>query len=300
VKPILTFGVVSFKRTSRVRHVLDTIGQWSRESRATVCYHPYVAELAPDSSCVAADEKDFLCRSEALLTVGGDGTFLAAAHMCAGDPRPVIGINLGGLGFLTAIGPDEVAADLEKLRRGDYRTINRPFLSADLIRGGAKVRSLRALNDIYFNRTGKPKLASLAVWFGDEFITEFRCDGLIVATPAGSTAYSLSAGGPIVEPSVRTFLLTPICPHSLTERPMILPDDRPIRIAIREPRVDVLLCADGFDTHDLQPGDEVVVSYDRSHASLSQLAKNSFFQSLRSKLGWGGSAAPRNAVDHDP
>ncbi len=299
MKPISTFGVVSFKRTDAVRAVLATIGRWSHESNATVCYHPQLAELAPDSTCVAATEEEFLRRSEALVTVGGDGTFLAAAHMCVADPRPVIGVNLGGLGFLTAIGPGEVAQDLEKLRVGEYHTITRPFLSADLVRGGTPVRTLRALNDIYVNRTGKPKLASIAVWFGEEFITEFRCDGLIVATPAGSTAYSLSAGGPIVEPSVRTLLLTPICPHSLTERPIILPDDRPVRLVIHEPRVDVLLCADGFDTQELLPGDEVLVRCDRSHASLIQLARTSFFQSLRSKLGWGGATASRGTQRDD-
>jgi NAD+ kinase len=299
VRPINSFGVVSFKRTQRVRDVLRTIGAWAGQSKATVCYHPFVAGLVPDTANVASSEKELLDRSEALVTIGGDGTFLAAAHMCVECPRPVIGINLGGLGFLTGIGPTEVAEDLDKLRAGDYRTITRMFLRADVTREGKLVRTFRALNDVYVVRVGKPKLASIAVWFGEELITEFRCDGVIVATPAGSTAYSLSAGGPIVEPSVRTFVLTPICPHSLTERPMVLPDDRPIRMAVREPSVELMLCADGFDSYELQAGDEVTVSYDRNHASLIQLAKNSFFQSLRSKLLWGNSTVTRSASADD-
>jgi len=293
MKPIALFGIAAFKRTARVRRALAAISAWAESASARVCIHPQSAPLAPAGALVAQDEKQFLAASDALVSVGGDGTFLAVAHMCLSCPKPVVGVNLGGMGFLTGIGPEHIADELEKLRKGEYRTINRVFLRADLMRGGASARTLRALNDVFVTRVGKPRLARVTVHFGDEYVSDFRCDGMIVASPAGSTAYSLSAGGPIVEPSVRTILLTPICPHSLTERPLVLPDDRPLRLAFGDRRSELALCADGIDSCPIEPGDEVTVTYDRNHASLIQLSESSFFQSLRSKLGWGSDVAKR-------
>lgn len=287
MQKITSFGVISFKLTVEIKAVLDSIHRWSKAHDVTVCFHPILAEIAPAGACVAPSEKDLLEKSSALVSVGGDGTFLSVAHMCMHAPRPVLGVNMGGLGYLTALSPSEVATGLDQLVRGDYRTIDRPFLRAEVIRDGGPVRKMYALNDVFINRIDRPCLISVAVWFGDEFINDFGCDGMIVATPAGSTAYSLAAGGPIVEPSLRTLLLTPICPHSLTERPLVLPDDRPIRMCVREQKARLLLSADGIDSFELKANDEVVVCSDRNHASLVQLAQSSFLHSLRSKLGWG-------------
>ncbi|MBD3240557.1 MAG: NAD(+) kinase, partial [Chitinivibrionales bacterium] len=200
-------------------------------------------------------------------------------------------------GFLTGIGPENVEQQLSRLCQGDYRTIDRVFLKADLIRSGEIVRTLRALNDVFVNRADKPKLSSLTVWLDDELINDFLADGLIVASPAGSTAYSLAAGGPIVEPSSRTLLLTPICPHSLTERPLVVPDDRTIRIRVNPRNPLLLLSADGMDSQHLEPGDEIVIACDRTRASLIQLSESSFFQSLRSKLDWGTNTSRRRRDD---
>jgi NAD+ kinase len=287
MKPITSLGVVSFKKNSAVRDVLASIARWSADRAVTVRYHPRLAGLLPAGVRAAASERVLLQRSQALVSIGGDGTFLSVAHLCASAPRPVVGVNLGGLGFLTGIGPQNVAQQLERLATGDYRTIRRPFLRAELRRGGRVIASFRALNDVFVNRYGKPKLASISVWFGDEFINDFQSDGIIVATPAGSTAYSLAAGGPIVEPSLATLLLTPICPHSLTERPLILPGDRRLRLVINGRNPHLLLSGDGIDSARLRPDDEIYVSYDRNHASLIQLSESSFFESLRSKLHWG-------------
>jgi NAD+ kinase len=287
MKPITSLGIISFKRTSAVREVLLSIARWSADRDVTVRYHPVLAGLLPAGVRAAASERVLLQRSQAIVSIGGDGTFLSVAHLCASAPRPVVGVNLGGLGFLTGIGPQNVAHQLERLATGDYRTIHRPFLRAELRRGRRTIASFRALNDVFVNRYGKPKLASISVWFGAEFINDFQSDGIIVATPAGSTAYSLAAGGPIVEPSLSTLLLTPICPHSLTERPLILPGDRRLRLVINGRNPQLLLSADGIDSARLRPCDEVHVSYDCNHASLIQLSESSFFESLRSKLHWG-------------
>lgn len=299
MKPLHSFGVVSFRKTPQVAEVLETLHRWSQAEKVTVTFHPVLAGIAPKGATVAANEEAFLDESEVLISVGGDGTFLSVAHLCIAKPRPVVGVNLGGLGFLTGIGPDDIEQQLRRLCHGDYRTIDRVFLKADLIRAGKTIHTYRALNDVFVNRAGKPKLASLSVWLGDELISDFLADGLIVATPAGSTAYSLAAGGPIVEPSSRTLLLTPICPHSLTERPLVVPDDRTVRIRVNPRNPVLLLSADGMDTQHLEPGDEIVVACDRNRASLIQLSESSFFQSLRSKLDWGTNTSRRRRDDDD-
>ncbi len=299
MKPLHSFGVISFRQTSQVAEVLSTLHRWSRTEQVTVTFHPLLADIVPEGAVVAAGEEAFLDKSEVLISVGGDGTFLSVAHLCIANPKPVIGVNLGGLGFLTGIGPDDIEQQLCRLCHGDYRTIDRVFLKAELVRAGRTVHTFRALNDVFVNRADKPKLASLSVWLGDELINDFLADGLIVATPAGSTAYSLAAGGPIVEPSSRTLLLTPICPHSLTERPLVVPDDRTVRIRVSPRNPVLLLSADGMDTERLKPGDEVVIGCDRNRASLIQLSESSFFQSLRSKLGWGTNSSRRRRDQDD-
>ncbi len=161
---------------------------------------------------IAADEAELLDKSEAIISVGGDGTFLSVAHLCRFTEKPIIGINLGDLGFLTDLGPEDLETNIDRIRNGDYKKISRMVLEASLYRDNNKICTFHALNDIFVNRINTPKLTSISAWYGTDFITDFFADGIIVATPNGSTAYSLSAGGPIVEPNVKAFILTPICP----------------------------------------------------------------------------------------
>jgi NAD+ kinase len=160
-------------------------------------------------------------------------------------------------------------------------------LEAILYRGNEQMCKFHALNDVFINRINTPKLTSISVWYGNDFITDFYADGIIVATPNGSTAYSLSAGGPIVEPNVKAFLLTPICPHSLTERPIILPSDKSIRLLVNEKNPDLLFSADGLESVRLQSGDQIVVNYGGARTNLIQLTDVSYFEMLRRKLSWG-------------
>lgn len=287
MKPITSFGVVSFKKCDAVCDVLRRIRGWASDNGVIVCYHPILSKLLPADIRAEDSEAVFLEKSDALISVGGDGTLLSVAHMSGFSEKPVAGVNLGGLGFLTDIGPEELEECLGRIKSGAYDTISRMVLDASVKRKGDTVCQFKALNDIYINRINTPKLTSIAAWCGDAFITDFFADGLIVATPNGSTAYSLSAGGPIVEPSVQAFLLTPICPHSLTERPLILPSDRNIRLVINEKNPDLLLTADGFESFHLQSGDEIVVSYGGVRKNLIQFAERSYFSLLRKKLGWG-------------
>jgi NAD+ kinase len=284
--PINSFGVVAFNDHPHLHDVIARIADWSRRQGVSVTFHPFLAPIAPKGSSIAPDDKAVAASSDAVISVGGDGTFLSVAHLCRFTQKPVIGINLGGLGFLTDIGPEDIEESLEKIKAGNYSIISRMVLEACLNRGGSKICRFNALNDIFINRINIPKLASISAWYGEDFIADFNADGLIIASPSGSTAYSLSCGGPIVEPNVNAMLLTPICPHSLSERPLVLPATKPIRLRINERNPDLLLCADGLDSAKLQGNDEVTVSC-AGGTNLIQLAEQSYFSLLRTKLSWG-------------
>ncbi len=293
MEKISSFGVVAFKDSAQVRDAVRRIASWAQLHSIPLHFHPFLNnQITGDAS---SDEDSFLEASDAIVSLGGDGTFLSVAQMCRGADKPIIGVNLGGLGFLTDIGTDALEENLLKIMNGDYTTISRMVLDAKLTRENRVIHSFRALNDIYVNRVNTPKLTSISAWYGSDFITEFFADGIIVATPNGSTAYSLSAGGPIVEPTVQAFLLTPICPHSLTERPVILPSDREIRLEVNEKNPDLLLSADGISSVRLQNGDLITVSYGGVAGNLVQLAEHSYFSLLRRKLGWGRGYKQRSA-----
>lgn len=287
MKQIVSFGIIAFKKNEDVRQVLNQIHLWAIQNEKNTIFHPCCKSQLPPDSCLAKDEKELIEKSEVLVSVGGDGTFLAVAHMVKFTEKPVIGINLGGLGFLTDIGHNNLEAHLDKIANGEYSTVNRMVIKAIVVRNKKEISKLHALNDIYINRFDKPKLTSISAWYGNDYITDFQADGIIVSTPSGSTAYSLAAGGPIIEPSVRAFLVNPICPHSLTERPIILPSEKNIRLKINQKNPDLILCADGLDSIRLQCDDEIVISYEGDKTNLIQLTERPYFELLRTKLRWG-------------
>jgi NAD+ kinase len=287
--PITAFGIVAFNESPHIGRVLSRILAWARNANVPLFFHPVLALRLPEGVLACASEDEFLKKSPAIVSVGGDGTFLSAIHMCKFSGKPVVGINMGGLGFLTDVAPEEVEGALQRIHAGDYATVNRMMLKASVTRDKKELRVFHALNDIFINRFDSPKLTSIAAWHGEHFITEFHSDGIIVATPSGSTAYSLSAGGPIVEPSVHAFLVTPICPHSLTERPLILSIDQPVRLVMRQKIGNVVFSADSLETMQLQCNDEVTVTFGGDQTNLIQLSSRSYFDLLRVKLEWGKS-----------
>jgi NAD+ kinase len=287
MNPIRSFGVFAFKKTARVREILSELIRCATALDVAIRFHPLLKPQLPATARLARSEKSLIGASEALISVGGDGTFLSVAHMVKFTEKPVVGINAGGLGFLTDVSKENLPESLEKIAQGKYTIISRMVLKAVLKRGTEPVRTLHALNDVFINRFHQPKLTSISAWYGDDFITDFQADGIIIATPTGSTAYSLAAGGPIVEPSICAFILNPICPHSLTERPLILPAHKPIRLLINKKNSDLLLSADGIDSIRLRQGDEISISYDGSQTNLIQLAERPYFELLRTKLNWG-------------
>jgi NAD+ kinase len=287
MKKIVSFGIIAFKPYKLINSVLLKIQKWSETAHVPILFHPLLKNQLPPNARLARSEKNLIDKSDALISIGGDGSFLSVAHMVKYTGKPVIGINIGGLGFLADIDPENIESNLTKIHKGDYIVINRMILQAQLVRKKKKLKKFYALNDVFINRYSVPKLTSISAWYGDDFITNFQSDGIIIATPIGSTAYSLSAGGPIVEPSLRAFLLTPICPHSLSERPIILPSGKNIRLVIDRKNPDLLLSADGLDSIKLKYKDEIIISYKGDNANLIQFAENSYFKSLRNKLNWG-------------
>ena len=290
LKTISSFGIIAFKKNAAIADLLERITRWALANAVPILFHPDTAALFNVGP--AASSVDTLVQeSGALVSIGGDGTFLTAAHLVKFTEKPVVGVNMGGVGFLADVEPDTLEQALEHIRTGRYTCIQRMILRAEIIRKGAVVRELHALNDVFINRTNRPKLTSIRAWYGSEFITEFKADGVIVATPSGSTAYSLAAGGPIVEASLKAVILTPICPHSLSERPIILPAERPVRLVITEKNPELLFSADGLDAFGLESGDEILVHAEGMHACLIQLAEHTYFSSLRRKLSWGKAPA---------
>jgi NAD+ kinase len=237
----------------------------------------------------APDLKSLRDQVDLLLVHGGDGTMLGVARETAGSPTPILGVNIGGLGFLTAVPSTGLEAALDHLWRGEYRLEPRTLLSAEA-RCQAKRHRLSALNDVVIGRAHATRLIELEVSVDGDPVTRYRCDGLILSTPTGSTAYSLAAGGAVVHPAARVLELTPISPHTLSNRSLILPSSSVIHVTARSSNGSTLLSADGQTTTDLEEGDCVTIRQSRRTVQLVHLADSSFFEALRHKLHWRGAS----------
>jgi len=257
-----------------------------RSGRQVVC-DEVTAQLAK-LKCAAVPRIAALAREVDLLVVfGGDGTMLHAARQIAGSDTPMLGVNIGGLGFLTAVPSDKLAEALKLVWRGEFKFESRALIEATGTGHGKKIKAL-ALNDIVVSRGAVSRLIALDVSVNGEPITRYRCDGLIVSSPTGSTAYSLAAGGAIVLPTAEVFALTPICPHALSNRSIILPLSATIRIKAVSTAADAFLNADGQIVGELEAGDEITVRRSRSAVRLVHLKNSSFLEALRRKLHWRG------------
>jgi NAD+ kinase len=221
------------------------------------------------------------------IVLGGDGTLLSAARAISGREIPLFPVNLGGLGFLTAITLDEVFPELERAFRGEHRVGKRKMLRVELLRNGQTVAHYEALNDAVITKTSLARMIDLDAYVDKMFVCAYKADGLIVATPTGSTAYSLSAGGPIVFPSVGAFCLTPICPHTLTNRPLIVPESGVIRVVSLAESGAAILTIDGQIGEPLLQGDQIACCASAHAIHLIRPPRMLFFDVLRAKLKWG-------------
>lgn len=239
--------------------------------------------LGLEGSC---PRSEVASRSDMLLVLGGDGTLLAAARMAGTSGIPLLGVNLGSLGFLTEITLEELYPALEKVFSGEFEIEERVMLSVRIIRNGARVGSYTVLNDVVVSRGSTARIIDLETKVNGDYLTTYKADGLIVSTPTGSTAYSLSAGGPIIYPSLHVFTLTPICPHTLTNRPVIISDDALVTISLLS-KEDVLLTTDGIAGPALHYGDTVEVGKAESTIKLIKSPYRNYYEVLRTKLKWG-------------
>lgn len=221
-----------------------------------------------------------------LIVLGGDGTLLSAARVMAGREIPIFAVNLGNLGFLTAIQLGDLYPELERALNGEYRLGSRAMIDCEVLRNGERVATYSALNDVVITKSELARMIDLETYVNDHFVVAYKADGLIISTPTGSTAYSLSAGGPIIYPSVRAFCITPICPHMLTNRPVIVPDNGVVKV-INLGAEGTYLTIDGQVGGPLLAGDTVIGRASPNTIQLVRPPQSLFFDVLREKLKWG-------------
>ncbi|NTU42516.1 MAG: NAD(+) kinase [Nitrospirales bacterium] len=224
---------------------------------------------------------------DVIIVLGGDGTMLSVARLVGDKGVPILGINLGGLGFITEVNREEIFDAVEKLLAGSCSMEERIMLTTHIHRHGEMISDYVVLNDIVINKGALARIIELETSVNGSYVTSFRADGLIIATPTGSTAYSLSAGGPILYPTLNSILITPICPHTLTNRPIVLPDDMSIEIVLKSESEDVFLTFDGQVGFSLRKGDIVTVRKAAFTTKLLIPCQRDYFHVLRTKLKWG-------------
>ncbi len=232
-------------------------------------------------------DKDIPARVDIIVVLGGDGTLISVARHVGEHQKPILGVNLGSLGFLTEITREETFSSLEKVLVGDFQTSERMMVDAIVRRQGREVKRFSVLNDVVINKGALARIIDMEAWVDDVYLTTFKADGLIVSTPTGSTGYNLAAGGPIVYPGMHCLVISPICPHMLTNRPLIVSDRSIIRVEVKFQDEHVVLTADGQVGMPLKGGDVVELRKSDTHTLLIKSPTKDYFKVLRTKLRWG-------------
>jgi NAD+ kinase len=283
---IRNIGIISRPRRSNLSEVVPPLLSWLEARGIHVVYDQETASSLAEPS-EGRSREQVAAASELLLVLGGDGTLLAAARVAAARGIPILPINMGSLGFLTSFMLEELYPALEDILAGRLTISERVMLHAELQRGGKILDKQTVLNEVVINKGALARMIELELSIDQDFVCRYRADGLIVASPTGSTAYSLSAGGPIVHPSVESFLITPICPHTLSDRPVVVGDTSIIEVKLSAGTESVFLTLDGQKGIPLQATDRVRISRAQQLLKLIQTPNKSYFQILRNKLKWG-------------
>ena len=290
VTGVTRVGIVAKTRLAAAAPVVRDVAAWLERRRLKPVVERRTAELAELTGVDAADAADLPDASDLILVLGGDGTLLGMARLIAAstaDP-PILAVNFGGLGFLTEITLPELFEALSSVVEGNARVDERRMLRSHTERGDATTGEGVALNDVVITKSALSSMIDLSVSVGDQFVAQLRADGLIVASPTGSTAYNLSTGGPIVHPLVNAVILTPIAPHMLANRPLVLPESAAIRIQpdLAKPHAQAYASFDGQTGFELAPGDTVVVETAPRPLRMIRAAARPYYAVLREKLGW--------------
>lgn len=281
---IQTVGIVSKPSIDHAGEIVRGLLDWLEKH--------HIEYRCDEQTAYYAGQKKFYSRddlpdgAQLVIVLGGDGTLLAAARAIGGREIPIFAVNLGGLGFLTAITIDQLYPELERALRGEHRIGKRRMLDCELVRDEQIIASFSALNDVVITKTMLARMIDLDAHVDNHFVAAYKADGLIISTPTGSTAYSLSAGGPIIFPSVAALCLTPICPHTLTNRPVIVPDTSVVQILSRGAE-GAFLTIDGQVGEPISKGDRIVCRSSSNAISLIRPPRMLYFDVLREKLKWG-------------
>jgi NAD+ kinase len=284
--PFHSIGIISRPRRSNLAVVVPPLLHWFEARGIRALYDTETAGSLQDAPKGLTRQK-VAEESQLLLVLGGDGTLLAAARVATPLGIPILPINLGSLGFLTSFKIDEMYPALEEVLAGRFSCSERVMLETVLEREGRIIERQSVVNEACINKGALARMIDLKLTIDGEFVCRYRADGLVVATPTGSTAYSLSAGGPIVHPAVESWLITPICPHTLSARPLVVRDSSLVEVDLSTDTESVFLTLDGQTGIPMETSDRVLMKRAKEKLKLIQPTKKSYFEILRSKLKWG-------------
>jgi NAD+ kinase len=291
----ISLGIVYKHNYAPARIEANKLQEWLELRGVTV----YSEEMSPKGRMNEISEDSFMLHDniKALIVLGGDGTMLGAARKVGRYGIPILGVNLGGLGFLTGIPLNRLYPSMELMISDKLMLEDRLMLETKVIRDGEVICQFPTLNDVVIDKGALARIIDLDVYIKDEFLTTFRADGLIISTPTGSTGYNLAAGGPILYPTLSNIILTPICPFTLTNRPLILPDSVFISIMMgQESEEKVSLTFDGQVGFDLSHEDRILIYKSESRIKLYKSPDQTYFEILRTKMMWGGATFNKNEI----
>ena len=278
-------GILIKPGFTEAKALLQQLVPWLKSHGQIPLLDPLSAELVGEGT--SYPKREMAALADLLVVLGGDGTMLAAARLLEGRATPILGVNTGGLGFLTEVTPDEIYKALDSIFENAYTVEERLMLRSRITRHGQQVGGASVLNDVVLSKGTLTRMVQMEIRINRQFVTGLRGDGLIISTPTGSTAYSLSSGGPILNPSVHAVILTPICPHTLTNRPIVIPQDARIEIFISSREEGAMATFDGQVGISLRHEDMIEVSASDHYAKLIRFPERTFYEVLRKKLKWG-------------
>ena len=291
MSPIKRIGIVLKPHQPEALQTICELVVWLAERDIKLMGGPEIERerIEHETGCPIkqVESKNLAADVDLMLVLGGDGTMIATARMIGDQEVPVLGVNYGGLGYLAEFRIEELYTALESILAGNYRLDRRVMLEVELRREGAPPKTSRVLNDVVINKSALARIIEIEAYLNSQFVNSFRADGLIVSTPTGSTAYNLSAGGPVIFPSMNAVVITPICPFTLSNRPIVVPDDAEIELLLKTDKEEVALTLDGQVGFPLEVADRVVIRKSRTTFNLIQPMNRNYFDVLRDKLRWG-------------
>lgn len=289
---IQSVGIISKPRKQELSEMMPNLVSWLEQRHIRPLLDRETAgsldaDLRSRLTASVMSRGELVARCDLIIVLGGDGTLLAAARHARSLEVPILAVNLGSLGFLTAVTISEIYDSLDQIIQGKHQIDCRKMLQIKVVRAGGESVTYHALNDAVLNKGAISRILDFETYVDGRFLNLFKADGLIVSTPTGSTAYCLAAGGPIVYPTVEAFIITPICSHTLTNRPLVVSDRSRIEVVLKTEAESVFLTVDGQVGLALHSGDRIVCELSPSHIKLVRPAKKEFCEVLRSKLKWG-------------